>query len=106
VRDPQFGPVVMIGAGGVFVEILADTVTRLAPVSRRDARRMLDELRIAWALHGVRGRPAVDVAAVADAIARLAALVAAVPDIAELEINPLVASPDGVMGIDVKGALT
>jgi succinyl-CoA synthetase beta subunit len=105
VRDPQFGPVVMVGLGGIYVEILADVAMRLAPVDRGEARRMLDELALAPALKGARGRPPVNLDAVADAIARLAALVAACPDIAELEINPLVATEDGVTGIDLRGTL-
>jgi succinyl-CoA synthetase beta subunit len=105
VRDPQFGPIVMIGAGGVFVEILDDTVTRLAPVRAREARRMIEALAIAPILNGARGRPRADLDALADTIARFAALVVAVPDIAELEINPLIAYADGVLGIDVRGFL-
>ena len=105
VRDPQFGPVVMVGLGGIDVEILADVAMRLAPVDRDEARRILDELALAPALKGARGRPPVNLDAVADAIARLAALVVACPDIAELEINPLVATEDGVTGIDLRGTL-
>jgi acetyl-CoA synthetase (ADP-forming) len=105
VRDPQFGPVVMVGAGGIFVEILGDTATRLAPISRHEARRMFEGLTIAPVLAGARGRRAVDFDTIVDVIVRLGELMVAVPDLAEFEINPLVASPDGVMGIDVRGAL-
>jgi acetyltransferase len=106
VRDPQFGPVVMVGFGGIYVEILADVALRLAPVDREEARRMLEELALAPALKGARGRPPVKLDAVAETIARFAALVLSCPDIAALEINPLVASEDGVTGIDVRGTLT
>jgi acetyltransferase len=105
VRDPQFGPVVMVGVGGIYVEILDDTATRLAPVDRREARGMLQALRLAPVLAGVRGRPGVDTDAVVDAIVRLAALMVAVPELVELELNPLIATPGGVVGIDVRGVL-
>jgi acetyltransferase len=105
VRDPQFGPVVMVGVGGIHVEILDDTATRLAPIDRHEARRMLDELRLAPVLAGARGRPPVDVAAVADAIVRLGALMQALPRLAELELNPLIATAHGVMGLDARGVL-
>jgi acetyltransferase len=105
VRDPQFGPVVMVGVGGIYVEILDDTATRLAPVDRREARGMLQALRLAPVLAGVRGRPGVHIDAVADAIVRLAALMVAVPELVELELNPLIATPDGVAGIDARGVL-
>src|SRR5262252_525955 len=63
VRDPQFGPLVMVGFGGVYVEVLKDTAVRLAPLASSDAREMLDELRMAPLLHGVRGEQPVDLAA-------------------------------------------
>jgi acetyltransferase len=105
VRDPQFGPVVTVGIGGIFVELLDDTATRLAPVGRHEARRMLAGLRLAPLLAGARGRPPADVDAVADAIVRVSALMAAVPALAEFELNPLIALPQGVMGVDARGVL-
>jgi len=105
VRDPQFGPVVVVGAGGIYVEVLDDTAMRLAPVGVAEARRMLMELRMAPALTGTRGRPAVALDALADVVARLSALAVALPALGELEINPLVATPDGATGIDVRGVL-
>jgi acyl-CoA synthetase (NDP forming) len=74
VRDPQFGPLVMVGLGGIYVEVLRDTATRLAPVSPAEALRMLDELKTAALLRGVRGEPPVDRTAVAEAICRVARL--------------------------------
>src|SRR6185295_15983676 len=88
VRDPQFGPLVVVGFGGIYVEVLHDTATRLAPVDESEARTMLDELRVAPLLHGVRGEPAVDLAAVVATIARFSRLCADEPALAELEINP------------------
>jgi acetyl coenzyme A synthetase (ADP forming)-like protein len=106
VRDPQFGPLVMVGFGGIFVEILGDTATRLAPVDRTEARAMLSELRMAPALQGFRGRPAVDLDALADTISRFSQLVGEVPDLQELEINPLLAAPDGARALDLRGRIS
>jgi acetyltransferase len=105
VRDPQFGPLVMVGFGGIYVEVLDDTAARLAPLDRAEARRMLDELRMAPALRGARGRPAVDLDALADTICRFAALAAAAPALADLEINPLLVGPAGARALDARGRL-
>jgi acyl-CoA synthetase (NDP forming) len=105
VRDPQFGPLVMVGFGGIFVEILGDIATRLAPVDPAEARVMLTELRMAPALQGFRGRPAADLDALADTISRFSGLVCAVPDLRELEINPLLAMPTGARALDVRGRI-
>jgi acetyltransferase len=103
VRDPQFGPLVTVGWGGIYVEVLGDVVTRLAPVAPAEARAMLDELRMAPALHGFRGRPAVALDALADTVSRFSELVAGLHELAELEINPLLAMPDGARALDVRG---
>ena len=105
VRDPQFGPLVMIGAGGIYVELLGDTATRLAPIGIAEAAEMLAELRLAPALRGARGRPPVDVDALAAAMSRFSMVAASVDRLRELEINPLVVSPAGVMAIDARGTL-
>jgi acetyl coenzyme A synthetase (ADP forming)-like protein len=105
VRDEQFGPLVMVGFGGVYVEVLGDTATRLAPLDIVDARAMLDELRMAPALRGARGGVAADLGALADTIVRFARLVADVPALAELEINPLLAGPGAPRALDVRGRL-
>jgi acetyltransferase len=78
---------------------------RLAPLDRGEARRMLDELRMAPALRGARGRAPADLDALADAICRFAALAVAAPELAELEINPLLAGPAGVAALDARGRL-
>jgi acetyl coenzyme A synthetase (ADP forming)-like protein len=103
VRDQQFGPLVMVGFGGIFVEILGDVATRLAPIDRTEARAMLEELRMAPALHGARGRAAVDLERLADVVTRFSALVADVPELVELEINPLLADASGSRALDVRG---
>jgi acetate---CoA ligase (ADP-forming) len=105
VRYPQFGPLVVVGMGGVYVEVLRDTAMRLAPVSPAEAERMLDELQMAPLLRGARGDPPVNRAALADAIARLARIVADCPDLLELELNPLIATPTGVVAVDARGTL-
>jgi acetyltransferase len=105
VRDPQFGPVVMVGAGGIYVEIIRDTSTRLAPVSAAEATSMLEELTMAPWLRGVRGEDSVDVAAVADAISRFSQLTVDAPELRELEINPLMASRTGAVAVDARGTL-
>jgi acetate---CoA ligase (ADP-forming) len=105
VRDPQFGPLVVVGFGGIYVEILDDTATRLAPLSATEALAMLDELRMAPVLHGVRGEPPVDLGALAHTISRFAALAADVADLREIELNPLMVGPDGVMAVDARASL-
>ena len=105
VRDPQFGPLVMVGVGGIYVEVLKDTAARLAPVPLREALAMLDELRMAPLLRGVRGEAPVDRTAVAELITRFAQLVVDVPGLREIEINPLVAGPAGAVAVDARGTL-
>ncbi|NIH83268.1 acetate--CoA ligase family protein [Amycolatopsis granulosa] len=101
-RDPRFGPVVMVGLGGVFTEVLADVAFALAPVDRAGAERLLRGLRASALLTGVRGRPAVDLRGAADVVATISSLAAAHPEIAELEINPLLAAPGRVTALDAR----
>lgn len=103
VRDLQFGPVVVVGFGGIYVEVLEDTAMRLPPLDREEALAMLEELRMAPALRGARGRAAADLEAVADVIRRFAQLAAEVPGLADLEINPLLVGPKGALALDVRG---
>jgi acetyltransferase len=106
VRDPQFGPLVMVGFGGIYVETLRDTTTRLAPVSPVEALRMLDELKMAAILRGVRGEPPVDRMALAEAISRFSRLAAECPDLVDVELNPLVATATRVTTVDARATLT
>ncbi|MGW7428706.1 acetate--CoA ligase family protein [Streptomyces sp. NPDC054861] len=101
-RDPRFGPVAMVGLGGVLTETLRDVAFALAPVPARRARTLLRGLRSAALLAGVRGRPAVDVAAAAAVIERITTVAAAHPEIAELEVNPLLVRPDGALALDAR----
>ena len=105
VRDPQFGALVMVGFGGVYVEVLKDTSVRLAPIGLGDAAEMLSELKMAPLLHGVRGEGAVDTASLSAVICRFAQLAAAAPELAEIEINPLVAGPRGAVAVDARAAI-
>jgi acetate---CoA ligase (ADP-forming) len=104
VRDPQFGPLVMFGSGGVEVEGLKDVVFALAPLSRREAEEMLDSTWAGKKLAGYRNIPAADREAVVDALLRLASLAEALPKIKEIEINPLRVLPpgQGAWAVDVR----
>ncbi|WP_069862540.1 acetate--CoA ligase family protein [Streptomyces malaysiensis] len=101
-RDARFGPVTMLGLGGVTTEVLRDVVFALAPLTPGQAHELLGRLRSAALLHGVRGRPAVDLDALAHTIAVITEVAAAHPEIAELEVNPLLATPRGCQGLDAR----
>ncbi|MCG0285462.1 acetate--CoA ligase family protein [Streptomyces sp. PSAA01] len=102
VTDPTFGKVVAFGLGGVLVEVLKDITFRLAPATEDDALSMLDGIRAAEVLRGVRGGPAVDRAALADLIVRVSRLVADFPEITEVDLNPVFATASGVLAADVR----
>lgn len=102
VRDEKFGPLIVVGLGGIFVELLKDTALRLAPVDATEARAMLWSLRGAAMLQGVRGSAAVDLDAIADAIAKLSEFAAATPEIKEMDLNPIVAYPSGIITLDAR----
>lgn len=101
-REPGFGPLVMFGLGGIFVEALGDVVFRLAPIDDVEARGMLRAIRGARLLDAARGQPAVDRAALADALRRLAQLGHDFPEVAELDANPLLAREHGVLALDAR----
>jgi acyl-CoA synthetase (NDP forming) len=105
VREPSFGPLVMFGLGGLLVEALADVVFRLAPLTRGDAEAMLDGIRGARVLGGLRGRPPVDREAVIDVLLRVSQLAVDHPEIAELDINPLMAMPEGAIAVDARASI-
>lgn len=99
--DELFGPTVMLGLGGVFVEVLQDVTFRVPPFDRSEARRMVSELRGAPLLTGARGRPVADIGALVDTIMRVQRLaVDLAGDVAELDINPLVVQAKGVVAVD------
>ncbi|MFJ6938629.1 acetate--CoA ligase family protein [Streptomyces sp. NPDC101132] len=104
-RDPRFGPVALVGLGGVLTETLRDVAFALAPVPAARAADLLRGLRTAPLLAGVRGRPGVDVAAAAEVIERITTVAAEHPEIAELEVNPLLVRPDGALALDARAVL-
>jgi acyl-CoA synthetase (NDP forming) len=104
--DPRFGPVVLAASGGVYAEVLHDTTVALAPVSEAQARMMLETLRCAPLLRGARGRSAFDIAAAAAALAALSRVAASHPELAELEINPLLVLPAGALALDARAVHT
>jgi acyl-CoA synthetase (NDP forming) len=104
-QDPRFGPVAMVGFGGVLAEVLRDVAFALAPVDAGVARRLLERLAASALLHGVRGRPAVDLDAAARTIALVTAVAAEHPELASLEVNPILARPDGVVALDARAVL-
>jgi acyl-CoA synthetase (NDP forming) len=99
-RDPSFGPCVVVGLGGVFTEVLDDVAIRLAPVTSIVAGAMLDELRGARLLGGVRGSGPVDRAALTSLIVGLSRLAVEREDLLEVDLNPVIASPDGAVAVD------
>ena len=104
--DAQFGPVIMFGLGGILVEVLKDVTFRVVPLADRDADQMIDEIQGRAILEGVRGQPAADKAAIRDAILKVSEFVAANPDVAELDLNPMLVYPDGAIAVDARIALT
>ncbi len=100
--DPSFGKVVAFGLGGVLVEVLKDITFRLAPASRDDALSMVNGIAAAEILGGVRGAAAVDKGALAAIIEKVSILAADFPEIAELDLNPVLARPDGAVALDVR----
>jgi acyl-CoA synthetase (NDP forming) len=99
-RDPSFGPLVLVGIGGVQAEVYRDVQLGLAPVTEEQARRMLEALRGYPMLTGWRGRPPVDLAAAASVVAAVSRLLAEQPDVLECEINPLRVGPGGALAVD------
>ena len=107
-RDPQFGPLVTFGLGGIYVEILKDVTFRVAPFSRLEAEEMQGEIRARALLEGVRGQPPLDKNAITETLLRVAQLVQDFPMIAEMDINPLMVYPNdqGAVAIDMRLILT
>jgi acetyltransferase len=103
--DPQFGPVLLFGLGGQLVEVFKDRALALPPLNSTLARRMIEQTRIYTALQGVRGRKPVDIAAIEALLVRFSQLIAEQRAIKELDINPLLASPDGLIALDARVVL-
>ena len=101
-RDRLFGPLVMFGLGGIFVEAIGDVAFRVAPIDEREASDMIQSIRGAKILGGVRGQPAADTGAIADVLMRLAQLAVDLPDVRGLDVNPLLATPEGAIALDAR----
>jgi len=101
-QDPIFGPVMMFGLGGIFVEILKDVAFRAIPFSRQDARSMIDQIKARKILEGARGEAAVDKEALIDLLLKVSTLVQAHPEISELDLNPVIAYADGYAVVDAR----
>ena len=108
-RDPQFGPLIMVGLGGIFVEVLADVSFRICPIDRIDAEEMLDELKAAAVLKGARGRKAASRDAIVDVLLKVGGeqglLMRHGDSIAEADINPLIVSESGAVAVDARFVL-
>jgi acetyltransferase len=103
--DAQFGPVLLFGAGGQLVEVFRDYALGLPPLNTTLARRMLERTKICRALKGVRGRQPADMAGLERLLVRFSRLVAEQPRIAEIDINPLLISPEGIVALDARAVL-
>ena len=100
--DPQFGPVMMFGLGGIMVEVLKDVSFRLVPLADKDATQMINEIKGRPILEGVRGQPAADIKALQSAILKVSKFVEAHPEVQELDLNPMFAYPDGAIAVDAR----
>jgi acyl-CoA synthetase (NDP forming) len=101
-KDPQFGPVIMFGLGGVFVEVLKDVSFRLIPISRRDVAEMLDEIKGKAVLNGYRGQEPAGREALVDLLMKVSGLVDSTPAIKELDLNPVFAYKDTAIAVDAR----
>ncbi|MCA1770376.1 MAG: acetate--CoA ligase family protein [Halomonas sp.] len=102
IRDPIFGPVLMFGLGGIFVEILEDVAFRAIPLSRRDAEEMVEQIKAKKILAGVRGEKAVDKTALIDLLLKVSRIVEAYPALSELDLNPVIVNADGYAVVDAR----
>jgi len=100
--DPQFGPVLMFGLGGVWVEVLKDVSFKIAPLTRADARAAIGEIRAARLLDGFRASEPVDKAALEDILLRVSAFAAETPEVREMDLNPIFAYSDGAVAVDAR----
>lgn len=101
-RDPSFGPVIMAGLGGIFVEVCKDVSFRVCPITRRDAKAMLSELKGKTLLEGVRGTPKADLAGLSSIMVRLSKLALKHPEIAEIDLNPVLVDAKTIRAVDVR----
>lgn len=100
--DPQFGPVMMFGLGGIMVEVLKDVAFRLVPLTDKDAAQMINEIKGKPILDGVRGGAPADMAALRNTMVKVSELVQKHPEIRELDLNPVFAYPNGALAVDAR----
>ena len=103
VQDPVFGPLVAFGPGGVFAELIGDAAFRIAPLTNVDAEELVREGKAGRLVAGFRGAPAADADALVELLERLSLLAENVPEVAELDLNPVIALPDGCVAVDAQG---
>ena len=101
-KDPQFGPVIMFGLGGIFVEVLKDVAFRLVPIEKRDAEEMLGEIKGKALLNGYRGQEPAGKEALTDVLLKVSALAEKMPEIKELDLNPVFAYKDSAVAVDAR----
>lgn len=101
-KDPQFGPVIVFGLGGIMVEVIKDVALRIAPLSPRDAREMIREIKGYMMLTGYRGQPPVDTATLEKWLVNISQFVMAHPEIKEIDLNPIFAYPEGAVAVDAR----
>jgi acyl-CoA synthetase (NDP forming) len=101
-KDPQFGPVLMFGLGGVLVEVLKDVAFRIIPIEQRDARQMIEEIKGYPLLQGYRGQAPADIAALHALLLKVSSFIEAHPEVAELDLNPVFAYADGAIAVDAR----
>jgi acyl-CoA synthetase (NDP forming) len=101
-RDPVFGACMVVGAGGIYTELVEDFAFRIAPIDHRDALEMIAELNVSKILAGVRGEPPCDIGALADILCKVSQLVGDFPEIGEIDINPLIVNDSGALVVDAR----
>jgi acyl-CoA synthetase (NDP forming) len=101
-RDPQFGPTILFGLGGIMVEIFQDLSLRLLPLSRNEALAMIREIKGHKLISGFRGQPPVDEQALAECLLSVAQMAEENPEIMEIDLNPVLAYPDEILVVDVR----
>ena len=101
-KDPQFGPVMMFGLGGVLVEVLKDVAFRVVPIEERDARQMIEEIKGYPVLEGYRGHDPADVGKLRELLLQVSRFIEEHPDVEELDLNPVFAYKDGAIAVDAR----
>ncbi|MBI5194551.1 MAG: acetate--CoA ligase family protein [Nitrospirae bacterium] len=101
-RDPRFGPLILFGLGGIFTEVIRDTAIEIAPVTHSVARRMMESIKGYQILNGIRNMAGVDLDAIEEAIVTVSEFISAFPEIEEMEFNPVIAYPKGIIVVDVR----